>query len=52
VATRLREDEGFDVRDGEHLSELIRAASFGDTAVSMGRASRDQDTAEDKRHRD
>jgi hypothetical protein len=52
VATRLREDEGFDVRDGEHLSELIRAASFGDTAVSMERAERDQDTAEEKRHRD
>jgi hypothetical protein len=52
VATRLREDEGFGVRDGEHLSDLIRAASFGDTAVSMERAERDQDTAEEKRHRD
>ena len=36
VAMLLRESENFDVRDGEHLAELIRQASFGDVPVSMG----------------
>jgi hypothetical protein len=49
---RLREDENFDVRDGEHLSEMIRQASFGEVPVSMARQERDADAAKEKEHRD
>ena len=52
VAMLLREEEGYDVRDGEHLSELIRAASFGDTAVNMDRQQREADANKEKQHRD
>lgn len=52
VAMLLREEEGFDVRDGERLSELIRDASFGNVAVSMERHGRDMDADNERRHRD
>ena len=52
VATLLREDENFDVRDGEHLAELIRQASFGDVPTSMSRQERDAESAKEKQHRD
>lgn len=52
VAMLLREQEGFDVRDGEHLSELIRDASFGNVAVSMERQQSDKDAEKERQYRD
>lgn len=52
VAMLLREEEGFDVRDGDHLSELVRKASAGDVAVSMERMQRDKDAEQERQHRD
>ena len=40
------------MRDGEHLAELIRQASFGDVPVSMSRQERDAESAKEKQHRD
>ena len=52
VAMHLRESEGYDVRDGEHLSELIRDASFGKVAVSMERQEREKEAAKELEYRD
>ncbi len=52
VAMLLRESESFDVRDGEHLSEMIRQASFGDVPVSMERQERNAEADKEKQHRD
>ena len=40
------------MRDGEHLSEMIRQAAFGEVPVSMARQERDADAAKEKEHRD
>ena len=47
----LREDENFDVRDGEHLAELIRQVS-PEMPTSMARQERDAEAAKEKQHRD
>jgi hypothetical protein len=52
VAMLLREQEGFDVRDGERLSEMIRDAAAGDVAVSMERMQRDKEADQERQHRD
>ncbi len=52
VAMLLRTEENFDVRDGEHLSELIRAASAGDVAVNMERQERYADADKEAQWRD
>ena len=52
VAMLLREEEGYDVRDGEHLSEMIKNAAVSDMSVSMERAQRDQDADQERQHRD
>ena len=48
----LREEEGYDVRDGEHLSEMIKNAAAGDVTVSMERAQRDKRCRPGRQHRD
>lgn len=52
TAMLLREEEGYDVRDGEHLAELLREAAAGNVAVSMERAERDADEHAARQHRD
>jgi hypothetical protein len=51
IATNLQL-AGYDVRDGNHLSELLREASFGNVAVSMERQERDKDSEKERQHRD
>ena len=52
VAELLRVQENFDVRDGDHLSELIRNAAAGDVATSMVRTEEDAAAAEDAKRKD
>jgi hypothetical protein len=52
TATLLRTEEGYDVRDGEHLSELIRLQAGGNPVYSMARAEREAAGAAEKQHRD
>ena len=52
TAMLLRTEEGYDVRDGEHLAELIRQAAAGDVPVSMERMQRDKEADLERQHRD
>ena len=52
VAELLRVQESFSVRDGDHLSELIRNAAAGDVATSMGRTESDSAAAEEAKRKD
>jgi len=52
TAHLLRVEEGYDVRDGAHLAELIRQAAAGDVPVSMERMMRDKDADQERQHRD
>lgn len=52
VAELLRVQENFDVRDGDHLSELIRNAAAGDIATSMERTESDAVATEEAKRKD
>lgn len=52
TATLLRDEEGYDVRDGEHLSELLREAAAGNVAISMERTEREADEHAARQHRE
>lgn len=52
TATLLRTEEGYDIRDGNHLSELIRQQAGGDPVYSMSRVEREAASAAEKQHRD
>jgi hypothetical protein len=51
TAELLRVQEGYDVRDGEHLSELLREAAAGNVAVSMERTEREAQENEEKQYK-
>ncbi|MBL8421759.1 MAG: hypothetical protein JNK92_14125, partial [Dechloromonas sp.] len=52
TAGLLREEEGFDVRDGNHLAELIREQASGNPVHSMERVERDAAESAEKQYRD
>ncbi len=52
VAMLLRESEGYDVRDGEHLSELIRQAAAGERITSMESTVAEADANKEAEYRD
>lgn len=51
TADLLRTQEGYDVRDGNHLAELIREQAAGNSVVSMERAERDAADNAEKEYR-
>lgn len=52
TATLLRDEEGYDVRDGNHLAELIRSQADGNPVYSTARIEREAAAEAEKRHRD
>lgn len=52
TAELLRTQEGYDVRDGNHLAELIRQQADGNPVYSLSRSEREAAAAADKQHRD
>lgn len=51
IAMLLREEEGFDVKDGPHLEELIREAASGNVAKSMAAQEEEKAINAEKEHR-
>jgi len=51
TAMLLREEEGYDVRDGEHLADLIREASAGNMTYSMERMEREASANAEKEYK-
>lgn len=51
TADLLRTQEGYDIRDGNHLAELIREQGAGNRVVSMERAERDAADNAEKEYR-
>lgn len=51
TAMLLREEEGYDVRDGNHLAELLAEQAGGSPVYSMARAVREREAAEEKARR-
>ena len=52
VATLLRNEEGYDVRDGKHLAELIRQQAAGDRVTSMESSVAEADSTKEEQYRD
>lgn len=52
TADLLRNEEGFDVRDGNHLAELIREQAAGNPVYSMERIEREAAKDADRKHRE
>lgn len=52
VATLLRNEEGYDVHDGEHLAELIRQQAAGDRVTSMESSVAEADATKEAQYRD
>lgn len=52
IANDLRTEEGYDVKDGNHLSELIREQAAGNPVYSMERNERDAAANEEKKQKD
>ena len=51
IAMLLREEEGFDVKDGPSLEELIREAASGNVAKSMAAQEEEKEINAEKEHR-
>lgn len=51
TATHLRESEGYDVRDGNHLAELLREQSNGLPVHSLARQEQDASANAEKQYR-
>lgn len=52
IARMVRDEEGFDVKDGSHLEELVRQAAAGDRILSMRGQKEAQSAEEEARHRE
>lgn len=52
IANDLRTEEGYDVKDGNHLAELIREQAAGNPVYSMERNERDAAANEEKKQKD
>ena len=52
TADLLRNEEGFDVRDGSHLAELIREQAAGNPVYSSARIEREAAKDADRKHRE